>query len=89
MSSVLTGQPEHPREPLRTDVLQPNQANTYDGVAVVKLRAKWQRKEALHHVWLGAEVHQQPSSYDTVHLGHLHAGLKACATGLREILPPL
>jgi hypothetical protein len=66
MSSVLTGQSKHSGEPLRSNVLQPNQADACNRVALVKLWAKRRRQVTFHYSRLGAKVHQQSSRYDAM-----------------------
>ena len=58
MRGVLTGEPEQPRDPLWPNVLKANQADTRDGVAIVKLRAERRRKGTLDNCRIYAEIHQ-------------------------------
>jgi hypothetical protein len=70
---VFTGQAEHPRKAFGTDVLQANQTNAGDGVAIVKLWAERGRQLTLNHVRLDAKVDEQPSPDHTVNLRQFHA----------------
>jgi hypothetical protein len=72
MRRVLAREPEHPREPLRTDVLESNQADSYDGVPIVQLRLERRRQLTLNDVSVGTKIHQQPSSDHAVNFWELH-----------------
>ena len=75
MGCVLTGQPDQARKSPRPDVLEANETDSGDGVAVVQLGAERGRQMALHHLRVDSKVDQEPPSNRAVHLRQSHRRL--------------
>src|SRR5947209_10411839 len=75
MRGVLAREPHEPREALRPDVFEANEADPRDGRPAMKLRPERRRQDALDDVGIDAEVHQDSPSDRAVDLRDVHAGL--------------
>ena len=61
MGSVLAREAHDTWKTAGSDVLQADEADSGNGMTVVKLRTERRRQMTLHDRWINSEVNQQPS----------------------------
>jgi hypothetical protein len=69
---VLTCESHRPWDERRPDLLQPDQADAGDGMIALELGRQACRQEALNHLRVHPEVHEQPALDDSADGGHQH-----------------
>src|SRR5213594_2444018 len=72
MGGVLARKADDAGETARSDVFEPDQTDSRDGLAFVELRMERRRQLALQNCGVNPEVHQQPSFDRAVYFGQSH-----------------